>query len=277
MTALLPDILRKNTHLLLSAALFLAGTLSAFLSIDYRVMAGALFGAGASLLGAWVTEFNNRSSLIKEKRQRELDARRYLAPELNRTIERILYIHERAAPNFISASVEHEIKPNYLQHDFIPYIPALYPNAVQFRDLSSEYAISLVSFYDSLHDLEKFIADWWGRDGQLPHCAKDKVMRSSFPAEVQALASHLRPAHGNIRNWLRPLQMPSGRASPHLDSVRDQSRYTVHAPTWQQCYWLLQLPGHLHSLRAPAPVHSRPLCPFRHYYPRRRSSRYLRR
>jgi len=34
--------------------------------------------------------------------RRQSEARRYLAPELHRTIERVLYIHGRAIPNFIS-------------------------------------------------------------------------------------------------------------------------------------------------------------------------------
>ena len=157
---------RKNPHMGLSALLFAAGIVS--LHTNVPTIAGALFGAGASLLGAWVTELNNRRSSAEDKARCEAEARRYLAPELNRTIERVLYIHQRAIPNFTSASVGHDIKPGDLREDFIPHMPVLYPNAPQFRDLSGDDATALITFYDSLHALEKFVNDWWGREGQLP-------------------------------------------------------------------------------------------------------------
>lgn len=150
----------------LAALLFTIGIVS--LSSSAPTIAGALFGAGASLLGAWVTELNYRRSSAEDKARREADARRYLAPELNRTIERALYIHQRAIPNFTSASVEHEIKPNDLQEDFIPYMPVLYPNAPQVQDLPGDDATALITFYDSLHALDKFVHDWWEREEQLP-------------------------------------------------------------------------------------------------------------
>jgi hypothetical protein len=40
----------------------------------------ALFGAGAALLGAWITELNNRRSATEEKSRRQSEARQYLAP-----------------------------------------------------------------------------------------------------------------------------------------------------------------------------------------------------
>ncbi|MDY7580138.1 hypothetical protein RGU70_17650 [Herbaspirillum sp. RTI4] len=160
------NFVRKNPHMVLAASLFTVGVLS--LSTKVTMISGALFGAGASLLGAWVTELNNRRSNAEDKVRREVDARRYLAPELNRTIERVLYIHQRAIPNFAIASAGKETKTNDLQEDFIPYMPVLYPNAPQFRDLPGEDATALITFYDSLHALHKFVSDWWGREGQLP-------------------------------------------------------------------------------------------------------------
>ncbi|TAK64184.1 hypothetical protein [Methylobacter sp.] len=162
--------IRKNPHMALAALLFLAGI--AFLSTKVSTISGALFGAGASLLGAWVTELNNRRSNSEDKARRESEARRYLAPELNRTIERVLYIHQRAIPTFSSASIayaagEQIVKPNDLQKDFIPYMPTLYPNAPQFRDLTGDDATALIAFYDSLHTLDKFVNEWWEREGQL--------------------------------------------------------------------------------------------------------------
>jgi hypothetical protein len=160
------DYIRKNPHMGLSVALFCVGSVAAAYQI--ATLAGALFGAGATLLGAWITELNNRHSTSEEKSRRQSDARQYLAPELYRTIERALYIHDRAIPNFGCASAENQIKPNDLKDDFIPYWPVLYPNAPQFRDLPGDKAAALVTFYDSLHSLAKMVEDWWEREGQLP-------------------------------------------------------------------------------------------------------------
>lgn len=156
---------RHNPQMGLSGGLFCFGILTV---AHFPPLAGALFGAGASLLGAWITELHNRSSQEEKRKQVESEARRYLAPELYRTIERVLYIHERAIPNFTCASSENGIKPNDLQEDFIPFWPILYPNAPQFRDLPGDEAVALVSFYDSLHALGDFVRGWWERDGQLP-------------------------------------------------------------------------------------------------------------
>jgi DNA invertase Pin-like site-specific DNA recombinase len=103
-----------------------------------------------------------------EKMQRQSDARRYLAPELNRTIARALYIHDRACAHFVCASAEHSIKPNDRKEDFIPHWPALYPNAPQCRDLAADDAAALIAYYDSLHSLADSVYEWWGRDDQLP-------------------------------------------------------------------------------------------------------------
>ncbi|MFZ0424302.1 MAG: hypothetical protein WAL80_15615 [Xanthobacteraceae bacterium] len=99
---------------------------------------------------------------------RQETARRYLSPELNRTIERVLYIHSRAIPNFICASAENNFKPNDLKEDFIPYRPTLYPSASEVRELPADDAAALSAFYDSLISLADFVNDWWGREGQLP-------------------------------------------------------------------------------------------------------------
>ena len=157
--------IRRNPQMMLSGGLFCVGI---FTVGRFPPLAGALFGAGASLLGAWITELHNRSSQVEKTKKLQTDARQYLAPELHRTIERVLYIHERAIPNFICASAENDVKPNDLKDDFIPYWPVLYPNAPQFRDLSGDDAVSLIGFYDSLHALGDFVTSWWEREGQLP-------------------------------------------------------------------------------------------------------------
>lgn len=184
MIAVASNYVRKNPNMGLAALLFITGIFS--LSTSLSTISGALFGAGASLLGAWITELNKRRADSEDKARREIEARRYLAPELNRTIERVLYIHDRAIPNFISASVEHDIKPNDLKEDFIPYMPTLYPGAPQFRDLSGDDATALIAFYDSLHALEKFVGDWWEREGQLPLNIFNMIMTLSNKSLVHA-------------------------------------------------------------------------------------------
>jgi hypothetical protein len=99
---------------------------------------------------------------------RQSEARRFLAPELQRTIDRVLYIHGRAAANFVCHSADTKVKPTDLKQDFIPHWPSLYPNASQVRDLAEEDAAALIDYYDSLHALNDDVNDWWGREGQLP-------------------------------------------------------------------------------------------------------------
>jgi hypothetical protein len=99
---------------------------------------------------------------------RHSEARRFLAPELQRTIDRVLYIHGRAVANFLSHSANTTVKPTDLKQDFIPHWPSLYPNAPQIRDLADEDAAALSAYYDSLHSLNDEVNDWWEREGQSP-------------------------------------------------------------------------------------------------------------
>ncbi|WP_124551510.1 hypothetical protein [Burkholderia sp. Bp9015] len=167
------SFVRKNPHMGLAALLFLIGIVA--LPTKLAIISGALFGAGASLLGAWINELNTRRSKAEEKARNEADARRYFAAELNRTIERVLYIHSRVCPNYMTAVAEYisgqdenRAKPNDIQVDFLPEMPVLYPSAPQFRELSGDDATALISFYDSLHALDSFVTNWWQREGQLP-------------------------------------------------------------------------------------------------------------
>lgn len=164
--------IRQNPHLILATLLFFAG-ITAILS-DLSTISGALFGAGASLLGSWVNEWNSRRAQANDKAQNEANARRYLAAELNRAIERVLYVHDRAIPNFDAASrslksgTEEIIAiPGDQKEDFRPVMPVLYPSTPHFRDLSGDDAMALIAFYDSLHALDDFVTSWWKRDGQL--------------------------------------------------------------------------------------------------------------
>ena len=89
---------------------------------------------------------NEQRPDIVEKSQQHAATRLYLAPELYRTIERVLYIHSRAIANFISASAEHGIQPNDLKEDFLPHFPVLYPNAPEVRQLPANDAAALSAF-----------------------------------------------------------------------------------------------------------------------------------
>ncbi|MHA3541228.1 hypothetical protein ACX1G6_11090 [Yersinia enterocolitica] len=173
---------QKNPHLGPAIFLFLLGTM--FLTTkNFTAVAGALFGAGASLLGAWISDFNSqkKESLIKTKQESE--ARGYFIPELTRIIKRVIYIQERAIINYsitfgyinkniksgldIANEIKEPIKTGDLKEDFMPYLPRLYPNAPQFKELSGKDATSLIAFYDSLFEIELLIKDWWKREGQL--------------------------------------------------------------------------------------------------------------
>lgn len=153
-----------NPQLFASAGLFVAGLATVpFLP----PLAGALVGAGAALLGTWITEWQRRKTADAEKARQQAEARRYLVPELHRTIERVLYIHDRAASKFVGASAGDTSDTGDLKEDFIPYAPVLYPTAPQFMHLPGDEAVALVAYYDSLHSLEKSATDWWERPGQL--------------------------------------------------------------------------------------------------------------
>lgn len=118
--------------------------------------------------GALLSDPEEEDQRSTEKLPRQSEARRYLSPELVRTINRVLYIHSRAIANFVCASAENDIKPNDRKEDFIPHWPALYPNAPQCSDLAADDAAALSAFYDSLHSLADFVNDGWEREGQLP-------------------------------------------------------------------------------------------------------------
>lgn len=179
----LVNLFRKNPHIGPSLLLFTLGII--FLATEkLSIVSGALFGAGASLLGAWISDFNSRKKEIESKRQKDIDAVRYLTPELIRTIERVLYIHERSLVNYSANAMEYHksglpglplnenihdtVNLGDQKEDFIPHLPVLYPNSPQFRDLNGDKAVKLVRYYDSLIELEMNTKDWWKRKGQLP-------------------------------------------------------------------------------------------------------------
>jgi hypothetical protein len=130
------------------------------------------YGANARLNVSSVDQSSNSGPEVNattaQSTNRRSEARRCLAPELQRTIDRVLYIHGRALANFVSYSANIKTKPTDMKQDFIPHWPKLYPNAPQVQDLAEEDAAALIAYYDSLHALNDDVNDWWGREGQLP-------------------------------------------------------------------------------------------------------------
>jgi hypothetical protein len=232
--------IRKNPQLGLAAVLVCCGL--AALAAQIPALAGALFGASAALLGAWITEFNNRRVAAEEKSRRRSDARQYLAPELHRAILRVLYIHGRAIPNFICASTESEIKPNDLKEDFIPSWPVLYPNAPQVHELSGDEAMALIAFYDSLHSLAEFVNGWWGREGQLPANIFNMLMQSAGESlklalvcvekfELERLYPSRSEAVGTISLRIeRSLSSAAKVLEQHIARSKTKAANTVHPP-----------------------------------------------
>jgi len=86
-------------------------------------------------------------------------ARGYFAPELARIIARQIYVLGRIAPNFISTSVG-KSPPGDSWPSLKPSHPILYPNTVEFQNLSAADATSLIEFYDSLQDVADTVNGW---------------------------------------------------------------------------------------------------------------------
>ncbi len=157
--------IKQNPHMAVSIGLFCGGGVALLLNIT--PLAGSLFGAGGALLGAWITELNKRRTDAQDKAKRQAEAIDALAPELQRTIERVQYIVDRASVNFSCEAEVNGVETNDRRIDFQPYRPTLYPSAPQVGDLPGEKAIALIRFYDSLHEIENLVDDWWEREGQL--------------------------------------------------------------------------------------------------------------
>lgn len=173
---------RDNPNLALASLLFFMGIL--FIFSPLMVISGALFGAGAALLGGWVTQINERRAYAEKQKRLELEALRKLRPELQRVVERVLFIHQRATVNFTSSSVAHSngeanFKPHDLRHDFIPHMPVLYPASPLLNYLGGDEAVALIAFYDSLQSLLRLVDEWWARQGQLPVVIFLAILNSS--------------------------------------------------------------------------------------------------
>ena len=80
--------------------------------IDHLI---ALQGQSGGITAHTINQvFNLHALLAKlaDDTRQKSEAKKYLAPELQRTIERVLYIHGRAITDFICHSADNGIKPN---------------------------------------------------------------------------------------------------------------------------------------------------------------------
>lgn len=154
----------KHPNLSLTVIVFACGFLAILTHFPTTegsaTLAGALFGAGAALIGAWVAE-RSRATAEKIAEERRLEAARiYFAPELARIIAQQIHVLGRLVPNFTMASVGKPMPQVETWESFRPARPVLYPAAVQFRDLSEADATSLINFYDSVHGIAEMIDSW---------------------------------------------------------------------------------------------------------------------
>jgi hypothetical protein len=123
-------------------------------------LAGALFGAGASFIGAWMAETNRREKEKASDAKKMEAARAYFTPELGRVIAHQVWVIGRLVPNFSAASSGKTMPQVEAWEVFRPRKPVLYPAAAQFKDLSEADATALIDFYDSVHGVAETIEAW---------------------------------------------------------------------------------------------------------------------
>ena len=234
--------IKENPHMVVSVGLFCGGGVALWQNVT--PLAGSLFGAGGALLGAWITELNKRRTDAEDKAKKETDAVAALAPELQRTIERVQYILDRTVANFICESSVNGVKTNDLQADFRPYSPTLYPSAPQMRDLPGEKAIALIRYYDSLNEISKHVDDWWEREGQLAvnifnvlmhaaekslrlglACVREFDLEARFPPPYESWGTLTSRIERSLDNAAKTLQLHLERAEMlRLDPVKSNEQ-----------------------------------------------------
>ena len=219
--------IKENPHMAVSVSLFCCGGIALWQNVT--PLAGSLFGAGGALLGAWITELNKRRTDSQDKAKKETGAVAALAPELQRSIERVQYILDRTVANFVCESSLNSAKTNDLQADFRPYSPSLYPSAPQVRDLTGEKAIALIRYYDSLNELSNLVDDWWEREGQLAinifnvlmHSAEKSIRLGLVCVDEFDLEARFPPPHdswGTLTSRIeRSLDSATKSRQHHLD------------------------------------------------------------
>lgn len=182
----------SNPHLTLAFMLFGSGAALAFTELS--TLAGAMIGGGATLLGSWISDFNTQRQEIKKKKEQEQDAKMFAQPELYRTIEKLLTIHSRALVNYNNWLEADLHKRNNIitdtgdiKNDFIPILPALYPNFEYIKHLPSKELFCLISYYDSLNELKDAALRPWDREGELKSNTFNWILQNAHSSLQQAL------------------------------------------------------------------------------------------
>lgn len=234
---LIPLVLRRNPHFALSALLFCGGILG--LACGVPAIAGALFGAGATMLGGWISLINTQQANAAEKSRRESDAKRYLTPELFRVVTRLLFVHQRALANYTCAALGHKM-PKDEKIDFQPIMSILYPNAPQFHNLPGDDAVALVELYDSLYVLTGTVSDWHDRASQPPINIFNAVLHGVDQSLKQAKTcverfdiDHLYPAkHASVETISHQIDVALTKSNQarenHIKHFEAEQKKTQH-------------------------------------------------
>lgn len=122
-------------------------------------LAGALFGAAAIFIGAWVTESTKAAAERAALLRRQQAARAFFTPELARIAAQQVHILDRLIVNFGEASLGRVYNEDPLI-SLRPQSPLLYPGAAQFGDLPELDAVLLVDFYDASHGVSQTVDSW---------------------------------------------------------------------------------------------------------------------
>lgn len=208
----------KQPHLSSAVIAFALGLIAILIGFPTRpgstTFAGALFGAGAAFIGAWVAE-KNRSTAEKAAEARRVEAARvYFTPELARVVAQQIWVLGRLVANFTMASVSKPMPQVETWETFRPRRPILYPLASQFRDLSEGDATALIDFYDSVHGIAETIEAW------IETRAPQEV--SAWNVLMQAVHDSLRLGEIAVRRFcpdrqLSPLLPASGTLTQNIE------------------------------------------------------------
>jgi len=158
------ELFRKHPNLSMAAVVFVLGFVAIVIHFPTEngstTLAGALFGSGAAFIGAWVAERKKTAEDGASDERRRQAAKAYFTPELSRVIAVQIGILDRITVNFIQTSVgKPPIKEDALA-SFRPRKPLLYPNTIEFKDLSVEDATCLIEFYDATQGIDETVHQW---------------------------------------------------------------------------------------------------------------------
>lgn len=228
---------RDSTNSLTSAVIaFVLGLLAILVRFPTQqgstTFAGALFGAGAAFIGAWVAE-KNRSTAEKAAEARRIEAARiYFTPELARIVAQQIWVLGRLVPKVTTASVDKPMPQVETWETFRPRRPVLYPAAPQFKDLSEADATALIDFYDSVQGIAETIETYIEM--------KTPQEVNAWNGLMQAVRDSLRLGEIAVRRFcpdrqLSPLLPASGTLMQNIERSGSmvQSALDAHLARWE--------------------------------------------